>query len=331
MTPSESSNKLTAAMLDPERRRNWLSLDNILRVIPFILLAIVLVYLAFSAPKFYTGRNIINIFVQASSLGVMAIGVTFVLIGGGIDLSIPAVMALSAIMGAMHLRDGGSLIVTFLIMLVTGSLLGCINGFAVAYMKMIPFVVTLAMMTIATGTSIWVTNSVSIPVYSEELFDIVLGKTLGIPHPVILMVIAAIVAAIIIRKSLLGRWLYAVGVNVEAARVSGIPTTRVLFSTYVASGFFAGLTAIVLSARLGSASANMGSDGVVLDIISSAVVGGVSIYGGVGGPIGAVLGAIFITVISNSMNMLQVSFFTSLMIKGVVIIAFVALDSLRRR
>jgi ribose transport system permease protein len=136
---------------------------------------------------------------------------------------------------------------------------------------------------------------------------------------------------VVVRRTLFGRWLYAVGVNVRAARTSGVPTSRVIFLTYVVSGAFAGLTAIILSARLGSASANMGNDGVVLDIVSSAVVGGVSIYGGIGSPLGAVLGAIFITVISNSMNMMQVSFFTGLMIKGIVIIAFVAFDSLRKR
>ncbi|MBL8156322.1 MAG: ABC transporter permease [Anaerolineae bacterium] len=311
--------------------RNALSRNRLLELLPFILLTIVLILLALFVPNFFNSRNIINIFVQASTLGLMAIGMTAVMISGGIDLSIPSVMALSAIVGAMHLRDGGTILVSSLLMLLVGSLAGCINGFAVAYLKMIPFVVTLAMMTIATGTSIWITNSVSVPVVSEDLFSLVLDRTLGIPRPIIIMAVMAIIATILIRRSLFGRWLYAVGINAKAARVSGIPATRVIFGTYVVSGFFAGLTAIILSARLGSASANMGNDGVVLDIVSSAVVGGVSIYGGVGGPLGAVLGAIFITVISNSMNMMQVSFFTSLMTKGVVIIAFVFFDSLKKR
>jgi ribose transport system permease protein len=148
---------------------------------------------------------------------------------------------------------------------------------------------------------------------------------------VLITALVTLIALIVMRRHMFGRWLYAVGINVRAARVSGIPTTRVVFGAYVVSGFLAGLTAIVLSARLGSASANMGTDAIVLDVVSSAVVGGVSIYGGVGGPLGAVLGAIFITVISNSMNMMQVSFFTSLIVKGIVIVGFVAIDSLRRR
>ncbi|MBL8134019.1 MAG: ABC transporter permease [Anaerolineae bacterium] len=311
--------------------RSAFTRNRLLELLPFILLTIVLILLALFVPNFFNSRNIINIFVQASTLGLMAIGMTAVMISGGIDLSIPSVMALSAIVGAMNLRDGGSVLGSSLLMLLVGSLAGCINGFAVAYLKMIPFVVTLAMMTIATGTSIWITNSVSVPVVSEELFSLVLDRTLGIPRPIIIMAAMALIATLLIRRSVFGRWLYAVGINVKAARVSRIPATRVVFGAYVVSGFFAGLTAIILSARLGAASANMGNDGVVLDIVSSAVVGGVSIYGGVGGPLGAVLGAIFITVISNSMNMMQVSFFTSLMIKGVVIIAFVFFDSLKKR
>ncbi len=312
--------------------RQWVTGDRLIRLIPIILLVTVLAVLSISVPNFFTSRNIVNVFVQASTLGLMAIGMTFVMISGGIDLSIPAVMALSAILGAMHLREGGTILVSCLIMLSVGSLLGVVNGFAVAYLKMIPFVVTLAMMTVATGTSIWITNSISIPVTNEAFFDLILDRSfLNIPRPVFITGIVTIIAVIIVRKHIFGRWLYAVGVNAKAARVSGVPTARVIFGTYVLSGFMAGLTAIVLAARLGSASANMGSDSIVLDIVSSCVVGGISIYGGVGGPLGAVFGAILITVISNSMNMMQVSFFTSLIVKGIVIITFVAFDSLRRR
>lgn len=339
---------LTDSQLPPAPRPSvpsvggqWLTLDRLFRVAPLILLAFILVSLAIFSDDFYKTRNIINIFVQASTLGLMTIGMTTVLITGGIDLSIPSVMAVSAILGAMFMRDAAELIpgisegltifISCVIMLVTGALLGSVNGFAVAYLNMIPFVVTLAMMTVASGTAIWVTNSVSVPVFSEPFLDLVLARIGGqIPVPVIILVVMTIIAFVVIRRSLFGRWLYAIGTNVRAARVSGVPTRRVTFLAYITSGLFAGLTAIVLSARLGSASANMGNDGVVLDIVSAAVVGGVSIYGGVGGPLGAVLGAIFITVISNSMNMLQFSFFTSLIVKGIVIIAFVAIDSRRR-
>jgi len=311
--------------------RRWSSDNLLIRVLPVILLLILLGLLAAFAPKFFTSRNIINIFVQSSTLGLMTMGMTLVMISGGIDLSIPAVMALSAIVGAMHLRDTNSILTACLLMLFVGSALGAINGLAVAYLKMIPFVVTLAMMTIAAGTSIWITNSVSVPITNDIYIESVRDTTLGIPRSVLVTAIVMIIMTVLLRRHLFGRWLYAVGVNIRAARISGVPTARVIFGTYVFSGFLAGLTATVLAARLGSASANTGNDGIVLDIVSSAVVGGVSIYGGVGGPLGAVFGAVFITIISNSMNLMQLSFFTGLIIKGIVIIGFVALESLRKR
>lgn len=318
-------------VLSQKDREPFFTRNRILTVARLVVIVATFVLLAVFVPSFFTERNLVNVLVQASSLGLMAIGMSVVLIGGGMDLSIPAVMALSAILGAMHLRDGGLLPVSMLIMIAVGVLAGCINGYAVAYLKMIPFVVTLAMMTVISGLAIWITYSVSVPVMDETFFDLILSRIAGVPRPILFLVIATVIMTIVMRRGLFGRWLYAVGTNVRAARVSGIPTRRVVFLTYVISGLFAGLTAILLSARLGSASANIGNDGVVLDIISAVVVGGVSIYGGVGGPLGAVLGAIFITAISNSMNMLQVSFFASLMVKGVVIIVFVAFDSLKRR
>jgi ribose/xylose/arabinose/galactoside ABC-type transport system permease subunit len=304
-----------------------LILDNI----ALIILAIVLVLLAMFVPNFFTSRNIGNVLIQAAPLGLMAIGMAIVMITGGIDLSIPAVMGLSAILGAMVLRDTGSIPLAGLVMLLVGSGLGAVNGFSVAYLRMIPFVVTLAMMTIVTGAAVAITNSVSIPVTDEAFYDLILDRSLGIQRPVIIAGVVTLIATILMRRHKYGRWVYAVGINVKTARVSGIPTARVIFGAYVVSGLLAGLTAIVLSARLGSASANMGTDAIVLDVVASAVVGGVSIYGGVGGPLGAVFGAIFITVISNSMNMMQASYFTSLIVKGFVIVAFVAIDSLRRR
>ncbi|NDJ61508.1 MAG: ABC transporter permease, partial [Chloroflexi bacterium] len=292
---------------------------------------IVLLTLSLFVENFLTTRNTINVLMQSAALGLMAIGMSVVLIGGGIDLSIPSVMAFSAIVGAIFMRDVGSPVIGAALMVVVGTLAGCINGYAVAYLKMIPFVVTLAMMTIMTGASIWITNSVSVPIYSFDFIDAVLYRVGNVPAPVIFVAIITVIVFFISSRSLFGRWLYAVGTNAEAARVAGIPTRGVLFGTYIVSGFFAGLAAIVVAARLGAASASIGPDQLVLDIVSAAVVGGVSIYGGVGSPLGAVVGAVIITLISNSMNMMQVPYTATLIIKGIVIIAFVALDGLRRR
>jgi ribose transport system permease protein len=256
---------------------------------------------------------------------------TAVLVGGGIDLSLPANLALAAVLGAMFMRDGGSPILAAVIMILAGLFVGAINGYAVAYFRMIPFVVTLAMQFIAVGAATWLTQSVSIANLPMSFIDTVQYRLLRVPVHVLIVAFLTLVFYVLMKNSFFGRWLYAVGTNARAARVSGIPSQRVIFGTYVFSGLTAGLAAIISVGRLMSASALMAGDNVVLDVISSAVVGGVSIYGGVGSPLGAALGALLITLISNSMNMLRISYYLTLMVKGLFIIVFIWLNSLRRR
>jgi ribose/xylose/arabinose/galactoside ABC-type transport system permease subunit len=315
----------------PSTEQTRVGPNPIVSKIPLVLLVLVVVGVSLTVPRFLTARNVINIAFQTSGIGMMAVGLTVVLITGGIDLSLPAVMALSGIVGAMFMRGGGHPVIGVLLMLAVGSAVGAFNGFAVARLKMIPFVVTLSTMVIASGTSVWITNATSIGGLPDGFVDTVTGRLLGIPLPVFLLFVVVVIAQVLITRSIYGRWLYAVGKNIKTARVSGIPADAVTFGAYVVSGFTAGLAAIVLVARLMSAAASMGQENVVLDIISSAVVGGVSIYGGVGTPLGAVFGALFITSITNSMNMLRVSYFTTLLIKGTIIILAVGIDSLRRR
>ena len=305
--------------------------DTIIRIIPIALLIIVLVLLGVFVENFFTTRNILNILTQSAALGLMAMGMTAVLITGGIDLSIPAVMAFSAIIGALFMRAGGNPVIGGLIMVLVGAMAGSINGISVAYFKMIPFVVTLAMQAVATGASIWLTNQVSISGIPPAFLDTVLAKVSGIGVPVITLAVFFVIVQVVMTRSVFGRWLYATGTNSRAARVSGIPTARVLFFTYAFSGFMDGLAAIIMTARLSSAGAQMGPSGMVLDIVASSVLGGVSIYGGVGSALNAVIGAILITLISNSMNMMQISYYNTLVIKGCVIIIVVALDALRKR
>jgi ribose/xylose/arabinose/galactoside ABC-type transport system permease subunit len=196
---------------------------------------------------------------------------------------------------------------------------------------MTPFVVTLATMTVVGGATVWMTNSQSLSDFPDAFFDLLLARPGGVPVSVILMILATALASVAVTRTGFGRSLYAVGLNPRAARVVRVNVRAVLLATYVISGLLAGLTAAMLTARLGSASANLGNDGVVLDIVSACVVGGVSIYGGSGRPLGAVLGALLVTLISNSLNQLGVSFFMNLVVKGVAIIAFICLDRLTSR
>ncbi len=301
------------------------------RALPVLLLAAVLAYLYAFAPNFFRPANLLNILVQSSALGLMAIGMTLVMITGGIDLSLPANMALGAVLGGFYMQGGGGLVVGCLIMVTTGFLVGAVNGVAVAYLRMTPFVVTLATLTMLGGATVWLTNSRSVAGFPERFFDLFLARPSGVPVAVLAMLVFALAASVLASSTVYGRWLYAVGINARAARVARVPVERVVGLSYALSGVTAGVAAVLLTARLGSASANMGNEGVVLDIVSACVVGGVSVYGGAGRPLGAVLGAIFITVISNSLNQLGVSYFVNLVIKGAVIIGFISLENLVRR
>jgi ribose transport system permease protein len=313
---------LAGTMLIP--RRTWPSWQVIVSVVG---LAAASVALGVMAPNFFRYSNIINVLLQASLLGILAMGMAVVMIVGGIDLSLPANMAMSAVLGALYMKATGDWTVGPLIMIGAGLAVGAVNGFAVGRLKMIPFVVTLAMMTMVSGATVWMTNSLSISQLPATFVD-VFGARPILKIPVTVLIVAGLgfVLTALMRSSIAGRWGYAVGINEKAARVARIPIARVVLGSYVFSGFMAGLAAILVTARLGAASANMGNDGMVLDIVSACVVGGVSIYGGSGRILGALFGALLITVVSNAMNLMGVSFYLSLVIKGAVIIAFVAAD-----
>lgn len=291
-----------------------------------VALVVLLSVIWFIAPRFFRVSNVVNVLLQASVLGLPAIGMTAVLITGGIDLSLPANTALSAVLGAMVMKASGSSALGLLAMIAVGLLLGSINGLAVARLKMIPFVVTLSTMTIAAGVCVWITNSQSVTGIPEGFLELFTARPFGLPVAVYALLLMTGIASVVMRHSIPGYWLYAVGLNAKAARVARVPVDRVIGGTYVFAGLMAGLTAILLTARLGSASANMGADSFTLDIIASCVVGGVSTFGGVGTVVRAVLGAVLITVLSNAINLAGISFYFSLVIKGLVIIVFVAAE-----
>jgi len=316
---------LTEAMTLPPKRR--LSRQV---MISAVILAAILFGLWIEAPNFFRYNNILNVLLQASLLGILAVGMAVVMIVGGIDLSLPANMAMSAVLGALYMKATGDWGAATLIMMGVGLTIGLLNGIAVARLKMIPFVVTLAMMTVVSGTTVWMTNSLSISQLPDGFVDLFGARPiLRIPVTVIIVAALALLVAMLMRSSVVGRWAYAVGINEKAARVARVPISRVVIASYIFGGLMAGMAAILLTARLGAASANMGNDGVVLDIVSACVVGGISIYGGAGRVGGALFGALLITLLSNAMNLIGISFYLSLVIKGAVIVAFVAADSRR--
>jgi len=318
-----------AKLKEPEEKQNIKKLI-IGRILPAIGAVLILLIVYLYVPRFFNPLNLKNILVQSSTLGLMAIGMTLVYLTGGMDLSIPSVMAMSGILGAIIMQSGVHPVLAVLFSILTGGLVGAVNGLSVSVLKMIPFVVTLAMMQVMSGVSTWITNSVSVAVPLDYI-DVILFKIAGLPLPVYIFIAVTAVSTFFCKSTIFGRWLYAVGTNIHTSRVCGIKADRVVFFTYVFSGFLAGLTGVLLTARLGAAGPLMGSSNVILDVMSAAVVGGVSIYGGVGSPLGAAFGAIIITVLNNILNLLRVDFFPAQVIKGGIIILFVALDSLRRK
>jgi ribose/xylose/arabinose/galactoside ABC-type transport system permease subunit len=308
-----------------------INLGNWSNFIPFILLFVVLAVVSFIVPYFLTPSNLVTVLIQTSSLAVMAIGEAAVLILGGIDLSMPGTMALGAIFGAMFMHAGGSPWIAALIMLAVPTFLGLINGFAVSYFNMMPFIVTLAMQAITGGLAILVTNQVSITQLPKAFTGTVMGKVLGIPVPILIIIGVTIIVQLFMTKSIVGRWLYATGTNIRTSLVSGVPTKKVVLMTYAFAGLMAGVAAIILTSRLASASAQMGKDALAMDIIASAAIGGVSTMGGIGTAVNAVVGAIIMTLIGNVMTMANVSYYLTLVVKGAIIIIVVAIDAFRRR
>lgn len=299
-------------------------------LLPTVVLLALLVVIWFYAPSFFRVSNLVNVLLQASVLALLAIGMTVVLITGGIDLSMPANMALAAVLGAMAMKATGSVFLGTAAMLGLGVAIGAVNAIAVAKLRMIPFVVTLSSMMLASGASVWLTQSVSISGLPPGYREFFMARPFGLPVGVWIMFAATLLIAVALQYSRQGKWLRAVGLNPKAARVAGIPVELVIAQAYLFAGFMAGVTAVVLTARLGAASATMGSDALTLDTIAACVIGGVSIYGGVGKIHTAVLGAVVITLLSNALNLAGVSFYIGLIVKGMVIIAFVALERYRQ-
>jgi ribose/xylose/arabinose/galactoside ABC-type transport system permease subunit len=295
-------------------------------VVVALILVLVLALLWVFAPNFFKINNLINILVQAATIAVMAVGMSVVMIGGGIDLSLPFNAAVSAVLGAMYMRATGGVVVGSLIMLASGTAIGLFNGVAVGYLGMIPFVVTLAMMSITAGSAVWLTNSISISHLPPEFISFFRMRPAGLPIPVIEGISVCAIATFLMSRSVFARQLYAVGSNRRAATIARISASRVLLTSYVAAGISAGIAAIMLTGRLASASANLASPSMVLDVVSACVIGGISIYGGAGRVWGAAVGALFITLLSNALNAAEVSLYVSQMIRGAIIIAFIAFD-----
>jgi ribose transport system permease protein len=316
-------------------KKSMLRSDAMQRLLAFGALILLFVVFSIASPYFLTFDNVIGIFLATAVNGLLALGVTFVIITGGIDLSIGTVMTLASVMAGVFVTFWGLPVpLGVLAGLVTGAVCGLINGVIIAKLKMPPFVATLGMLYVAKGLSLVISGLK--PIYFDEtpayrmiaMGSIVPG--IEIPNAILVLFGAAIIASLILTQTVLGRYTFALGSNEEATRLSGVNTGTWKIIVYTLGGLFAGLAGVVVSARINSAQPSLGQ-GYELDAIAAAVIGGTSLSGGEGTILGTIIGAFIISTLNNGLRILSVPQEWQIVITGVILILAVYLDIIRRR
>ncbi|MGJ8599242.1 MULTISPECIES: ABC transporter permease subunit [Shouchella] len=294
---------------------------------PFIGLFLIILIISILNPGFLSAPNLLNVLRQVSINALIAFGMTFVILTGGIDLSVGAILAFSGAVTATLLSSGMDPILAILIGLLVGAALGAINGIIIAKGKVAPFIATLATMTIYRGATLMFTDGRPVSNLGDSTLFQMLGGGyfFGIPMPAITMMISFVILYLILKKTTFGRRVYAVGGNEEASILSGIKVDRIKIYVYSLTGFLAAVAGVILTSRLNSAQPTAGTM-YELDAIAAVVLGGTSLTGGKGWIVGTLIGALIIGVLNNGLNLLGVSSFFQQMVKGSVILLAVLLD-----
>ena len=298
-------------------------------------LVVVFLYLSFASPHFLTTNNLINIVQQTTVTAIIALGMTFVIITAGIDLSVGSTAAMAGVVGVKLIDNGWNWPPALLVAVLAGGGIGLANGLLISVAKLNPFIATLGMMTVVRGATDVNTNAVVIAGRPEILgptsFGILgLGRWNGIPVALIVLIATAAITYFLLSRTRLGRYTYAIGSNQEAARLSGIPVRNYLIAVYVLLGLLTGFAGMVAVSRLGSGQPDFGI-GLELDVIAATVVGGASLFGGQGTIPGTLIGVFLIALIRNGSVLLDINSFWQEVIIGVVIWLAVIWDQFRRR
>jgi ribose transport system permease protein len=281
-------------------------------------------------PHFLTVSNLLNVLEQSSINAIVAAGMTFAIISGGIDLSVGSVLALSGIVLASLLQTGAGLPVALTLALASAAACGLLNGLFVTMGRLPPFIATLGMMSVARGLALIWAEGRPISGFGESFRLIATARPLGIPAPVLITLLVYALAHVALAHSVFGRSIYAIGGNEEASRLSGVPVRLHKTGAYVVCGLTSGVAAVVLTARLNSAQPTAGIM-YELDAIAATVIGGTSLFGGEGTLVGALIGALIMGVLRNGLNLLNVSSFVQQFVIGIVIIAAVLIDTALKR
>ena len=294
-----------------------------------VALLIEIVLFSILSPYFMTGENILNVSLQISITAIIAVGMTFVILTGGIDLSVGSVVAFAGIVTTAVLQVS-SLPLAIAAGLLVGALSGAFAGLFITRLKITPFIVTLALMTIWRGAAFIYTSGRPIWELPEGFGVIGGGRVAGMPIPSIIMVGTFAGAYVVLHHTRFGRYVYAVGGNAAAARLSGVRTDRVVMIVYVVCGLLTALSGILLASRLSSGQPNAGLS-YELDVIAAVVVGGTSLFGGRGSILGTFIGSVLIGVLRNGLNLLNIESYVQQVVVGVVILVAVLVDRLRER
>jgi ribose transport system permease protein len=292
----------------------------------FVVGVLVLVVGSQLSPYFLTSRNLVAVLITASVVSVIAVGQFMVIVTGGIDLSVGSVAALSSVVGALVLQHGAPFPIAVVVALIMAAVIGLVNGGLIVYGKVTPFIVTLAMLSVAQGLAYMIQTGRLVPINDQSFMSFFTGDLGPFPAPVLIALVVMLVATVIMAFRPFGRRLYALGGNPEAARLSGLPVKRDTISAYVLSSTLAGLGGLMMAAQLTEGSAIIGN-GYELNSIAAVVVGGASLFGGTGGPVSAVLGGLIIAVVLNVMDLLGVEAQSQLVVKGLVILLAVLFTS----
>ncbi|WP_230876218.1 MULTISPECIES: ABC transporter permease [Paenibacillus] len=327
--------KIEASNMEIPNKQSLFDIKKLLHILNkftifFILLAMVII-LSIIEPNFLTSVNLLNIVRQITLIAIIGFGLTMIIITTGIDLSPGSIVAIVSVASAMYAHPGEyPLVVSIIVGLLLGVAAGLINGLIVSNLKIPAFIVTLGMMISARGVSYIFSDGHPITGFSKDFDFIGRGYVFGIPFMIYVLVLVGIVSHIILRHTRLGKSIYAIGGNEQAAVVSGINVKRTLLFVYMYGGLMAGVAGIMLASRIGAGQPTAGL-GYELDAIAAVVIGGTSLMGGVGTIVGTLIGALIIGVLNNGMDLMHVSGYWQQVLKGVIIVGAIILDKYRNQ
>src|SRR5262245_50765002 len=300
------------------------------RLLPFVTLIALFVGLAIASPHFLTTTNLSSVVRQTAVINIMALGMTLIIVSGGIDLSVGAILAMGGLLGTMAMEKGQPIPLGVLVGILTGCLCGFVNGFLTTRLKINPFIVTLGTLGIVRGTTLIISNGLPVHQIPKEFSFLGEGNVLGVPFVLWILLACAVIVHVIMEHTKLGRYAFAIGSNPDAAYYAGIPVAFHTTAVYAIGGALTGLAGMIEASRLMTGQPTAGQ-GYELQAIAAVVIGGGSLRGGEGSVVGTLIGAFIMGLLSNGSDLLGISPYVQQAIIGAVIILAVFLDELRKR